>query len=139
MVVTVPDLPATYGQVPRIPAGHPREINNNVNMDTEAIIAIVFTFSTIFGVVYIIMTARHRERMAMIGRGLDPGLGHKPDPLRALKQGMQLVAVAVGMGLGDLLGRYTDMRDPWSYLAPVLFCLGLVSLIYYYLRTKERG
>lgn len=30
-------------------------------------------FAMIFGIVYVVTTARHRQRMAMIDKGMDPG------------------------------------------------------------------
>jgi len=108
-------------------------------MDITGIIAIIFTFSTIFGVVYVVMTTRHRERLAMIERGINPNEGsNKANPEKSLKSGMELIAVAVGLGCGYLLNTYTGIPRPWVYFGPVLFCVGLVMIILYF-RSKKRG
>jgi len=106
-------------------------------MDITGIFAIIFTFTTGFGIVYIVMSTRHRERMAMIERGMDPSEGARtPDPHKALKNGFELIAVAVGLGCGYLLDVYTGIEQPWAYLGPVIFFLGVV-MVMYYLRFRK--
>lgn len=108
-------------------------------MDITGIIAIIFTFSTGFGIVYVVMSTRHRERMAMIERGINPDEGsNKPDREKSLKNGMQLIAVAIGLGCGYLLDTYTNIQQPWVYFGPVILCVGVVMLIYYF-RLKNRA
>lgn len=106
-------------------------------MDPEAIVAIVFTFSSTVAIVYIVMSSRHRERMAMIQRGMDPGAGAAPDPDRQLLRGMQLIAVAVGLGLGHLLKQYTGIGSSWAYLGPVIFCVGVAMLLFHFRAGKR--
>ncbi|MBZ0207351.1 MAG: hypothetical protein K8H89_13600 [Flavobacteriales bacterium] len=106
-------------------------------MDIEGIIAIIVTFSTAFGIVYIVMSTRHREHMAMIQRGINPKEGsRRTDPERALKTGMQMIGVAVGLGCGYLLEVYTSMERPWVYFGPVMFFVGLVMILYYFRSRK---
>ena len=107
-------------------------------MDITGIIAIIFTFSTGFGIVYIVMSTRHRERMAMIQRGLNPNEGAgRPDPQKSLKSGMQMIAVAVGLGCGYLLDASTSIEQPWVYFGPVLFFVGLTMILYYFRFRKQ--
>ncbi|MCO6483959.1 MAG: hypothetical protein J5I62_14325 [Flavobacteriales bacterium] len=106
-------------------------------MDPEAIVAIVFTFSSAVAIVYIVMSSRHRERMAMIQRGMDPGAGATPDPYRQLLRGMQFIAVAVGLGLGYLLKKYTGLESSWVYLGPVIFCVGVAMLLFHFRAGKR--
>ncbi len=108
-------------------------------MDITGIIAIIFTFSTGFGIVYIVMTTRHRERMSMIERGMNPDEGSKrTDPEKSLKSGMQLIAVAIGLGCGYVLDVYTNIERPWVYFGPIAFCVGVVMILYYF-RSKNRA
>jgi len=106
-------------------------------MDPQAIVGIVFTFSAAVAIVYIIMTTRHRERMAMIQRGMDPGAAASADPDKPLRRGMQFIAVAVGLALGYLLKRYTGMESFWIYLCPVLFCVGVAMLIFHVMAGRR--
>ena len=116
-----------------------RTTKTNENMDITGIIAIIFTFSSAFGIVYVVMSTRHRERMAMIERGITPdGASSKPDPEKSLKGGMQLIAVAIGLGCGYALNVYTDIERPWVYLGPVVFCVGVVMILYYF-RSKNKA
>lgn len=108
-------------------------------MDITGIIAIIFTFSTAFGIVYVVMSTRHRERMAMIARGMNPDEGSiKQDPEKSLKNGMRLIAVALGLGCGYLLDQHTGIERPWVYFGPVILCVGLVMVLYYF-RSKSRA
>ncbi len=109
-------------------------------MDIEGVLAITLTFATAFGVVYIVFTTRHRERMAMIEKGIDPGISRKGtelQPDRALNNGLKLIAVAMGFGVGYLLQRFAHVPEPWTYIGSVLFFLGVASLIIY-LRGKKQ-
>lgn len=114
--------------------------NKQNDMDIEGVLAITLTFATAFGVVYIVFTTRHRERMAMIEKGIDPGIPRKRaemQPDRALNNGMKLIAVAVGLGVGYVLQRYAGVPEPWTYIGPVVFFLGVASLITYLRGRKE--
>jgi hypothetical protein len=106
-------------------------------MDPQAIVAIIFTFGTAIAIVYIVMTTRHRERMAMIQRGMDPGFSAASDPDKPLRRGMQLIAIAVGLGLGYLLKQYTGINSSWVYLGPVIFCVGVAMLLFHFRAGKR--
>ncbi|MDQ3100503.1 MAG: hypothetical protein M3R08_03885, partial [Bacteroidota bacterium] len=76
--------------------------------DITGLIAIIFFFCCAFGIVYIIFSTRHRERMAMIDRGINLSVRKRdPNPRRALKEGMQWVAAAIGLGAGYLIDSNT--------------------------------
>ena len=78
-------------------AGHPasdEHNNQNTMLATEAITGITF-FAAAFGTVYVVVNARHRQRMAMIEKGMDPNAGARPQTLRSLRSGMLLL----GFGL----------------------------------------
>lgn len=110
------------------------------HMDLTAIIAIIVTFGTAFGIVYIVMTTRHRERMSMIQRGIDPGTAPRtPEPQKALKDGIQLIAATIGLGCGYVLDYYTDAPSPWVYLAPVFFFIGIAMIVYYTKFGRKRS
>jgi len=106
--------------------------------DMEALIPILgitVPFATIFGIVYIIYTTRHRERMSMIDKGMDPNLPQSPpDPLRAMRNGLVLVGIGVGLLVGWLFHQYamdpnSDTAFPY-FMAPAVFA-GLALIVYY--------
>jgi len=66
----------------------------------------IAVFTMIFGIVYVVVTARNRERMAMIEKGADPKFfeSHKTRSGKGiLKWGLLLVGVGLGLFLAQLL------------------------------------
>lgn len=108
--------------------------------DITGMIAIVFSISCTFGIVYLYYTTRHRERMAMIERGMEVGLRKPPpDPRKALKDGMQWVAAAVGLGLGYVIDSLIpdQIEEVFIYFAAVAFTVGLANIIYHLMFHKK--
>ncbi|MDF7814740.1 DUF6249 domain-containing protein [Hymenobacter sp. YC55] len=105
-------------------------------MDFSPLIAVTLTLllcSTVFGVAYLYFTARTRERLALIARGMDPNTFR---PRRTnLKFGMLVSSVVLGTLLGDLIG-----RQPFGYPigVPLAAFLGGISLIVYYFIIDKR-
>ncbi len=97
-------------------------------------IAIIFTLGSVFGIAYLYFTTRHRERMAMIERGMEFGLRKpSPDPRKALKDGMQWVAAALGLGLGYLIDTMIPdtIEEVFIYVGAVAFAVGVANIIYH--------
>ena len=108
-------------------------MNTLFNSFTLLIVALLF-FGTIFGVAYLYFTARTRERLALIERGMDPNTFKAR---RAnLKYGMVIVAVVSGTLLGDLFG-----PEPFGFSigVPLGVLLGGLSLIIYYLIINRQA
>ena len=105
---------------------------------TEAITGIAL-FASVFGIVYVAVSARHRERMAMIDKGMDPNAGQRPENHRSLRAGMLLL----GLGVGFLTGSFVDLYGfpqegtPLPYFMMLLICGGL-SLIAYHMIVRRR-
>lgn len=107
------------------------------------IVAIAVPCVVAFGIVYIIYTARHRERMEMISRGLDPDANQPVrDPKKALRSGLQ----TLGVGLGLLAGWIYKVAIPVGpdpersdivYLIGILVFVGLAEIVYF-LRFRTR-
>ena len=113
---------------------------NTNKMDITGGIAIIFFFSCAFGIMYLYFTTRHRERMAMIDKGMTDGLRKPPpDPRRALKEGMQWVAAAIGLGLGYLMDTMISDRieEIFIYLGAVAFTVGIANIIYHLMFHKK--
>ncbi len=95
-------------------------------------LAVLFC-GTAFGIAYLYFTARTRERLALIAKGLDPNTFR---PRRTnLKYGLLISSVVLGMLVGDLIG-----REPFGYPigVPLGVILGGVSLIAYYFIIDKR-
>jgi hypothetical protein len=105
-------------------------------MNFSPLILITLTLllcGTVFGIAYLYFTARSRERLALIARGLDPNTFR---PRRTnLKYGMLVSSVVLGTLIGDFLG-----RQPFGYPigVPLGVFLGGISLVVYYFIVDKR-
>lgn len=115
-------------------------------MQAQEVLVPIAMFAMIFGIVYISITARHRQRMAMIEKGMDPGnLNSREIPFRNLRNGLFMMAVGVGLFLGYIMDTYMvgygpdgDMGDtPLPYFIMVLLCGGLALLAHHIIVSRK--
>lgn len=113
---------------------------------TETLVPISL-FAAIFGIVYVTITANHRQRMAMIEKGMAPNdMNAKEVPLKGLRNGMLMMAVGLGLYLGYLMdstmpqyGMNGDMGDtPLPYFIMVLLCGGLSLVLHYFIARRKQ-
>lgn len=95
----------------------------------------------IFGIVYIIVTARNRERMALIEKGADPKLfesvkGSSKGGI--LRWGLLLVGVGLGIFLATLLVD-AGMNEPASYFGMICMFGGAGLLLAYRIELKAES
>ena len=109
-------------------------------MQVEILIPIAF-FATVFGIVYIIVSAVNKEKLAMIEKGLDASFFK--DKLKtshgryvALQLGILLVGISLGLLMGDLLDTYTEIQEEVAYFSMILLFGGAGLLIYYMIMKK---
>ena len=92
-------------------------------MDIIETIPIILFFASLFGISYMFFTTRHRERMAMIDKGLDHRQ-HRPvqDQLRVLKNGL----LAIGVGVGAIVGfLFQEAIAPDGMYGPLPYAVGV--------------
>ena len=106
-------------------------------MLTEILVPIT-VFAAVFGIVFVVVTARNRERMAMIEKGVDPKdfMSGKPSVYGIIKWALLLVGVGLGIFLGSLLETYTKVPDEAAYFACALF-FGGIGLAIAFLITRK--
>lgn len=96
-------------------------------------LAVLFC-GTAFGIAYLYFTARTRERLALIAKGLDPNMFR---PRRTnLKYGLLVSSVVLGMVVGDLTGQ--ELFGGYPIGVPLGAILGGLSLIVYYFIVDKR-
>ncbi len=98
-------------------------------MAEEILIPLGF-FASVFGILYIYITARNRERMSMIDKGVDPSIftAKRNYSNMTLKFGMLLVGVALGILVGSLIDEYTTLPEEVGYFS-MIFLFGGLALI----------
>lgn len=110
----------------------------------EVFIPIVF-FLALFGAFYLYMTARHKERMALIEKGADPSFfyaGRKMNRKQilswwTLKLALFIIGVSVGILVGNILAETTTLQEEVCYFSSILMFGGL-GLLAYYLYEKSQ-
>lgn len=109
---------------------------------TEALVPIAM-FAMIFGCVYVGVSSKHRQRMAMIEKGSLP----TPDEIK--RQGHTVFAVALlalALGLGIAIGWAVDEQffperggEPAPYFISILICCGAALVYFHTWRERKWG
>lgn len=109
-------------------------------MESHEVFIPIVMFLTIFGIVYLTVSARHKERMALIDKGLDASILKAENKGRfgALKFGLLLIGAALGLLVGSLLENYTRMEEPVAYFS-MLFLFGGLGLTLFYFIVKNKA
>jgi hypothetical protein len=93
-------------------------------------------FATLFGIVYVVVITRHRERMSMLDKGVTASLFDSKGTSNTLKFGMLAVAVALGILTGHVLGK-NDILDRAPAYFSMTFLFGGISLILNYIIDRS--
>lgn len=108
--------------------GGVKESTNNVKpiltIMNEEIFIVLIVFAAIFGIVFVIASARNRERMAMIEKGVSPKdfmTERRPNSYGILKWALLLVGIGFGLFIGSVLETYTSIPREPAYFAAALF------------------
>jgi len=107
-------------------------------MQEEILIPLAF-FASIFGILYVYFTARNRERMSMIDKGVDPSIftSKRNYANMTLKFGMLLVGVALGILVGSLIDEYTTLPEEVAYFSMIFLFGGLALIVNSIMEDKQ--
>ena len=108
-------------------------------MNLIPIIGIIAVFSFVPIIIY--LSNRHKERKALIEKGMDLSIfeGEKKcNVLTNLKYGILSVGLAVGILFGNILDGYTHMSDEVAYFSMIFLFGGISLLIFYVLAKKQK-
>ena len=105
----------------------------------EDILIPLIIFSAIFGVIYVYLTTRNKERLALIERGADASLFNS-----GRKRGMgsivlNLALLAIGIGVGVLVGAGLNqggMNEDVSFPASIFIFGGLGLVVSFFDNRK---
>ncbi|GAA4094129.1 DUF6249 domain-containing protein [Mucilaginibacter panaciglaebae] len=105
---------------------------------TRDCIVSLAAFAAIFGIAYVFLMTRHRERMDMLERNVLTNPFHRPQyGLATLKYGMLLAGIGVGFIMGWVLYTYCEMDQALGVISMVCLFGGL-SLIINYLIVRNK-
>ena len=96
----------------------------------NGVLVSIAAFLGIFGIVYVFLMTRHRERIALIEKGADASIFTDKNQVYypTLKFGMLFVGIALGILMGNWLDNTYDFSKGVAYMAMV-FLFGGISLI----------
>lgn len=93
-------------------------------------------FALAFGIVYIVITSIHRQKMEMIARGMDPSKRKREDT--PLEKGFILMFGCIGLIIGFFFKKEFGMNGPFPYLIFGLLFLGIAYLFIAYFNNKNK-
>jgi len=110
----------------------------------EAAIVFIALFAAVFGIVYLYLITRNKERMALIEKGADASLFATGKPSSwsfswskfTLKVGMLAMGIAIGVLTGALLTNAMVLNEEANYTTAIFFFGGL-SLVLFYIFDKR--
>jgi len=98
----------------------------------EAIFIPISFFAAIFGIIYLYLSTRNRERLALIEKGADASIfmsgGKQAAPIwkvLTLNLSLLLMGIGVGVFIALLLSTYTSLNAHGIYPACIFFMAGV--------------
>jgi len=105
-------------------------------IELTPVLVLLVIFGFIYGVVY--LGVRKKERMAMLEKGADPSVFHDLKPgMAAIRYGLLLIGVAVGILIGNILDATTVLEEEVSYFSMIFLFGGLALVISYFLEKHQ--
>jgi len=108
-------------------------------MDITGVVAIISSFGIVPLIIFLVH--RHRERKALIEKGLSTELfvsATKDRTQESLKYGILAIGLAIGILIGNMLDEYTRMSEEVSYFSMIFLFGGLALLTFYSLAKKDK-
>jgi len=97
-------------------------------------------FAMIFGIVYLGVTSRNRERMALIERGADPTLFESRKRASGggvMKVGLFLFGIGLGIVVAYMFSSGGGMEEGAAYPAMIFIFGGLALIVSYLWQRKQ--
>lgn len=113
----------------------------------ETAIAFIALFATVFGIMYVFYTTRHKERLALIEKGADASLfntGKEGSKFSfswnkfTLKLGMLAMGVAIGIIIAAVLAKNNVMDEDALYASMIIFFGGFSLVLFYVIDRKSK-
>jgi len=109
-------------------------------MNGDIIVPITF-IASIFGIIYLYLKSRHRERTTMIQKGMSANSLHNRTKTLAttLKIGMLSIGIGIGILIGYLINYIFTIHDGHIFYFVFTFLFGGLALILNYKIEKNKA
>ena len=107
-------------------------------LDLTPVLVLTIIFGAIIAIVY--LSIRKKERMAMMEKGVDASVFFTPKKGNsyALKYGLLLIGVALGILIGNILATTSAfMYEKEAAYFSMIFLFGGLALVIYYFMAKK--
>ena len=107
-------------------------------MGVEIIVPVAL-FATIFGIVYVVISARNKERISLIEKGADAEIFHAKTRTYGKYVSLQFGLLVIGIAIGILLGAVLEevgLEEEPAYFSMIMLFGGLGLLTYYFIMRK---
>lgn len=95
-------------------------------------------FATIFGSIYVFLTTRNKERLAMIEKGADPSIFATRKTRWGIKLGLLAMGIAMGVLMGQMLTHLTSMDEEPATVSMIFLWGGLGLVTEHFLAKKDK-
>jgi len=107
----------------------------------EEILIPLIVFSSIFGMVYVFLNTRNKERLALIEKGADASLFASKKNYKSnltLKFGMLAVGIGVGILVASIMETYTVLDEEIAYPSMIFLFGGLFLIANAMIEKKDK-
>lgn len=97
-------------------------------------------FTAIFGIVYLYLSTRNKERLALIEKGADASIFSKNSnsfqKVILLNLGLLLIGIGIGVFIALILATYTSLKEGALYPASIFIMAGIALLVGFKITKK---
>jgi len=98
------------------------------------IIIPIASFALVFGMFYLYIVTRHKQRLALIEKGADAsifGMGNgKSGKYWTIRTGLFFMGIAIGILMGNIVA-FTGLNDVVAYMSMIFLFAGLSLVLFY--------
>lgn len=108
----------------------------------EGILIPLSFFAMVFGIVYVTVVSRHKEKMNMMEKGILPAEMEKGKKESQIVESRKGGLVVLGVGIGLIIGAYiqsldTFLQDGIAIGASICVFVGIALIVNYVLQQKD--
>lgn len=109
-------------------------------MNGSQVLIPIVMFLSIFGVIYVFLNTRNKERMALIEKGADASLFEikkKNFENLTLKVGMLAIGIGLGILMGSIISSYTILDEEVAFPSMIFLFGGLFLVANAFIEKKN--